>query len=92
MFSMVGALSTTCIYYKQQWNTILISLERRYLNVTIVTVIFSRMKRHDDTGTADKTSIQAYEAISFSPEDFELCNSNTLSKNQCNLKEKQGRI
>ena len=52
------------------------------------TVIFSRMKRHDDTGTADKTSIQAYEPISFSPEDFELYNSNTLSKNQCNLKEK----
>ena len=51
------------------------------------TVIFSGMKRYDDTGKAGKTSIQAYEPILFSPEDFELCNSNTLSKNQCNLKE-----
>ena len=43
---------------------------------------------HETLKKAYKTSIQAYEPISFSPENFELCNSNILSKNQCNLKEK----
>lgn len=80
---MVGALTTT----KYHFNFAGKALFKCYHcdGDLVDCLIVSRENIYDDrTGKADKTSIQACEPISFLPENTKLCNSNTLSKNQCN--------